>query len=85
MLTTKYFTDYIKGFIGPLISDAKDIRQQLTGGRDAGQYPGWSVSQLVKNYRSKPGDNGTLPEMLAVALTELQALRADVNDLKEGR
>ena len=85
MLTVKYFTDYIKGFIGPLISDAKDIRQQLTGGRDAGQYPGWSVSQLVKNYRSKPGDNGTLPELVAVALTELQALRADVNDLKEGR
>ena len=85
VLTPKYFTDFIKGFIGPLISDAKDIRQQLTGGRDAGQYPGWSVSQLVKNYQSKPGDNGTLPEMLAVALTELHALRADVNDLKEDR
>ena len=85
MLTTKFFTDFIKGFIGPIISDVKDIRQQLTGGRDAGQYPGWSVSQLVKNYRSKPGDNGTLPELVAVALTELQALRADVNDLKEGR
>lgn len=85
VLTTKYFTDFIKGFIGPIISDVKDIRQQITGGRDAGQYPGWSVSQLVKNYQAKPGDNGTLPEMLAVALTELQALRADVNDLKEGR
>lgn len=85
VLTTKYFTDFIKGFIGPLISDAKDIRQQLTGGRDAGQYPGWSVSQLVKNYQAKPGDNGTLPELVAVALTELQALRADVNELKEAR
>ena len=85
MLTKKYFTDFIKGFIGPIISDVKDIRQQITGGRDAGEYPGWSISQLVKNYGAKPGDNGTLPEMLAVALTELQALRADVNEIKEAR
>lgn len=85
MLTTKFFTDFLKGFIGPLISDAKDIRQQLTGGRDAGQYPGWSISQLVRNYQAKPGDNGTIPEMLAITITELQALRADVNELKKGR
>ena len=85
MLTKKFFTDFIKGFIGPVISDVKDIRQQITGGRDAGEYPGWSISQLVKNYQAKPGDTGTLPEMLAVALSELQALRADVNELKKGR
>ena len=85
VLTTKYFTDFLKGFIGPIISDVKDIRQQFTGGRDAGEYPGWSISQLVKNYQSKPGDRGTVPEMLAVALTEIQALREDVNKLKEGR
>lgn len=85
MLTKKFFTDFIKGFIGPVISDVKDIRQQVTGGRDAGEYPGWSVSQLVRNYQAKPGDNGTLPEMLAVALTELQELRADVNEIKEAR
>lgn len=85
MLTKKFFTDFIKGFIGPVISDIKDIRQQITGGRDAGEYPGWSISQLVKNYQAKPGDNGTLPEMLAVALTELQELRADVNEIKEAR
>lgn len=85
VLTTKFFTDFLKGFIGPLISDVKDVRQQITGGRDAGEYPGWSISQLVKNYQAKPGDTGTLPEMLAVALTELQHLREDVNKLKEGR
>ena len=85
VLTTKFFTDFLKGFIGPIISDVKDIRQQFTGGRDAGEYPGWSISQLVKNYQAKPGDNGTVPEMLAVALTELHALREDVNKLKEGR
>ena len=85
MLTKKFFTDFIKGFIGPVISDIKDIRQQITGGRDAGEYPGWSISQLVTNYQAKPGDNGTLPDMLAVALTELQELRADVNEIKEAR
>lgn len=85
MLTKKFFTDFIKGFIGPVISDVKDVRQQLTGGRDAGEYPGWSISQLVRNYQAKPGDKGTIPEMLAVALTELQELRADVNEIKEAR
>ncbi|WP_203225513.1 hypothetical protein [Williamsia herbipolensis] len=29
------------GFMGPVSSDVKDVRQQLTGGRDQGQYPGW--------------------------------------------
>lgn len=28
-------------FNGPIGSDVKDVRQQLTGGRDKGQYPGW--------------------------------------------
>lgn len=85
VLTNKYFTDFITGFIGPIISDVKDIREQITGagGRDGGKYPGWSISQLVKNYQSKPGDNGTMPEMLAVALTELEKMRADLDELKK--
>lgn len=34
--------DYIDARItNPVGSDVKDIRQQLTGGRDAGEYPGW--------------------------------------------
>lgn len=28
-------------FVGPIGSDVKDIRQQLTGGRDKGEYPGY--------------------------------------------
>lgn len=83
VLTIKYFTDFLTGFIGPVISDVKDIRQQLTGGRDGGQYGGWSISQLVKNYQSKPGDQGTMPEMLAVALTELEKMRTDLDELKK--
>ena len=85
MLTTQYFKDFITGFIGPVISDVKDIRQQITGGRNAGEYDGWSVSQLVKNYQSKPGDTGTLPEMLAVIMTELGKLRDDIDEIKKGR
>lgn len=34
--------EFIKGYVGPIGSDTKDNRQQLTGGRDAGEYPGWS-------------------------------------------
>nr|DAP49495.1 MAG TPA: N acetylmuramoyl L alanine amidase endolysin [Caudoviricetes sp.] len=83
VLTIKYFTDFITGFIGPVISDVKDIRQQLTGGRDGGQYGGWSISQLVKNYQSKPGDNGTVPEMMAVMLTELEKMRTDLDEIKK--
>ena len=82
MLTTKFFTDFIKGFVGPVIADVKDVRQQLTGGRDSGEYPGWSIGQLVRNYQAKPGDKGTIPEMLAVALTEIEALRNDITELK---
>ena len=35
-------TAYTAAFMGPIGSDAKDIRGQLTGGRDAGEYPGWN-------------------------------------------
>ena len=35
----KYIDDRITNPIG---SDVKDIRQQATGGRDAGEYPGWA-------------------------------------------
>lgn len=85
VLTIKYFVDFIKGFLGPLISDVKDIREQITGagGRDGGKFPGWSISQLVRNYQSKPGDRGTLPEMLAVIVTELGKLRDDIDHIKK--
>lgn len=39
--TRRYIADFITGFVGPIGSDTKDIRQQITGGRNAGQYPGW--------------------------------------------
>lgn len=30
-----------KAYMDNVVSDVKDIRQQLTGGRNAGEYPGW--------------------------------------------
>lgn len=62
----KRITDFITAFCGPIGSDVKDVRQQLTGGRDKGQYPGWP--QLGKNTR---GGNLTLVDAVA-------ALRQDV-------
>ncbi len=38
----KQVQDFVAGFCGPIGSDVKDVRQQLTGGRDAGEYPGWA-------------------------------------------
>lgn len=37
----KQVQDFVAGFCGPIGSDVKDLRQQVTGGRDAGEYPGW--------------------------------------------
>lgn len=39
----KQIQDYVKGFVGPIGSDVKDIREQLCGqgSRDAGEYDGW--------------------------------------------
>lgn len=33
---------FTAAFDGPIGSDVKDVREQLTGGRDKGQYPGWA-------------------------------------------
>lgn len=67
----KYVTDFISGFVGPIGSDVKDIRQQLTGGRDSGDYRGWP--QLGKNAQ---GANLTLVDAIA-------ALRQDINELRK--
>lgn len=67
--------DFIKGYVGPIGSDTKDVRAQLTGGRDsipgdpAASYPGWE--QLGTNA---DGHNLTLTDAVA-------ALRRDVADL----
>lgn len=68
---------FIKAYVGPLISDVKDIRQQLTGGRDSGQYPGWK--QLGQNDK---GQNFTIVDSLADARGRIIALEKRITELE---
>lgn len=70
----KHIEDFITGFVGPIGSDTKDVRQQLTGGRDAGDYRGWP--QLGKDSQ---GRNLTLVDAIAALRVELAAFRAEFN------
>lgn len=50
----------LKVYVGPIGSDVKDVRQQLTGGRDKGEYPGFP--QI---------DNRAVPDAIAAIGTEM--------------
>lgn len=50
----KIITDFIAGFCGPIGSDVKDIRQELTGGRDTGDNPG--LASLYDLRSGKPAE-----------------------------
>lgn len=65
----KIIFECMETYVGPIGSDVKDIREQLTGSRDAGEYAGWG--QLGQNDE---GANLTVPDAIA-------ALRRDVNGL----
>ncbi|QIS15445.1 hypothetical protein [Nocardia arthritidis] len=41
MLTPKWFAEFMVSYIGPMGSDAKDIREQLLGGRNTGENDGY--------------------------------------------
>lgn len=67
-------TEYVKGYVGPVGSDVKDIREQLTGGRDlivrsdgstdlAASFPGYP--ELGKRA---DGTNRTLVDAVAALL-----------------
>ena len=77
--TRKHTETWIKGFIGPIGADVKDVRQQVTGGRDsiagnlAASYPGWDVDALVNAAEDKihAGQGLTQVEMQALAAYEV--------------
>ncbi|MGY1896210.1 peptidoglycan DD-metalloendopeptidase family protein [Nocardia gipuzkoensis] len=80
MAAVEALIEFIKAYVGPIISDVKDIRQQLTGGRDAGDYSGWK--QLGVNA---DGSAMTVVDSLAdnrargiKTEQDVAALRADV-------
>lgn len=76
LLTIKYFRDFITGYIGPVISDVKDIREQLTGGRNRGEYPGWS--QLGR----RPDGRGlTLVDSLASLHQRITTIETSIREL----
>lgn len=74
----RHVTDFIKGYIGPIGSDVKDVRQQLTGGRDAGEYPGWP--QLGKDAE---GRNLTLTDGVAATRQDNADLARRVDQLED--
>lgn len=75
--TRRYLADFIKGFVGPIGSDVKDVRQQVTGGRDAGQYPGWPQSgrrtllDLTSTVAAKLGVTGARDTLATSTRKEL--------------
>ncbi|MFE3229349.1 glycoside hydrolase domain-containing protein [Nocardia sp. NPDC059228] len=74
---------YFDGFMGNVVSDIKDIRQQLTGGRDRvdtatgvderASYPGWA--QLGKN---PDGSDRTIVDAVAAVLKIVEAQTATI-------
>ena len=77
--TQDFVKAWITGFIGPIGGDVKDVRQQVTGGRDSipgdlqASYPGWDVDALVNAAEDKirAGQGLTTTEMLALAAYEV--------------
>lgn len=69
----KHLQDFITGFVGPVGSDVKDVRTQLTGGRNEGEYPGWP--QLGKNAQ---GQDLTLVDAIAALRRDLDTLRKEI-------
>ena len=75
----KHTEAWLKGFVGPIGGDVKDIRAQSTGARDsipgdlAASYPGWDVDALVNAAEDKirSGQGLTSTEMLALAAYEV--------------
>lgn len=78
MSAVEKITKFITDFVGPIGSDAKDIRQQLTGGRDRGEYPGWA--QLGKNAAGK---NLTVVDALAAIRQALARIETRLDNLEK--
>lgn len=75
----KHITDFIVGFTGPIGSDVKDVRQQLTGGRDAGDYRGWP--QLGQDAQ---GRDLTLVDAIAALRRDVASLSSKIEEVANG-
>ena len=73
-LTTKFFTDFLTGYLGPQIDAIQEIWRQLRG--PGGK--GWA--QLGQNER---GQNLTLVDAVAAVRHQLVQIQTDIDQLKE--
>lgn len=72
----RHLTDFVKGYLDPVISDVKDLREQVTGSRDLVRFPDGQIdlrasykglSQLGKRA---DGTDRTLPDAVAALLRD---------------
>ncbi|HAT1503307.1 TPA: peptidoglycan DD-metalloendopeptidase family protein [Corynebacterium striatum] len=75
-MTTKFFTDFLTGYLGPQIKAIQEIWTQLRG--PGGK--GWA--QLGQNAQ---GQNLTPVDALAAIRQQLAQIQADLDELKEKR
>lgn len=75
-MTTKFFTDFLTGYLGPQIKAIQEIWTQLRG--PGGK--GWE--QLGQNAQ---GQNLTPVDALAAIRQQLAQIQADVNEIKRGK
>lgn len=71
----KHLTDFIAGFVGPVGSDVKDVREQMcgAGSRDAGSFNGWPQLGTTAS-----GDYLTLVDAVAALRRDLDSLRKEI-------
>ncbi|WP_416565047.1 peptidoglycan-binding protein [Nocardia testacea] len=72
----RHITDYINGYLAPVISDVKDLREQVTGSRDLVRFKDGTID-LQASYKGltqlgqRPdGTNRTLPDAIAALLQD---------------
>src|SRR5699024_10169647 len=77
--TRKHTEAWFKAFNGPIGADVKDIRQQVTRGRDSiagdlsASYPGWDVDAFVIAAEDtiRTGQGLTTTDLLLLAVYEV--------------
>lgn len=76
MLTTKYFTDFTKGYFGPQFEALQEVWRQLRGPKGKG----WK--QLGQNSK---GQNLTLVDAVAALRLDVARVERKIDQLKENR
>lgn len=71
----KHLQDFITGFVGPVGSDVKDVREQMcgAGSRDAGSFSGWPQLGTTAS-----GDYLTLVDAIAALRKDVDGLRKEI-------